>query len=355
MAQVVQHAKLDDHGVVVEYELPSSSRRLDFMICGRNDSHRDEAVIVELKQWSECQSTDADGLVSTWVGGKNREVAHPSVQVGQYQQYLADTHSAFYEGDRPIQLGACSYLHNYEIRVNDVLVAPKFSDTIARFPVFGADEVDGLTDYLRGRLLAGQGESVLARIEQSKYRPSRKLMDHVAETIAGRGPWVLLDEQFVVFEKIRAAVVAAVSKGKRHVVIVRGGPGTGKSVLAINLLARFLGEGRTAHYATGSRAFTKTLWKLVGSRAKPVLKYFNNYRNASPSEIDALICDEAHRIRETSNDRFTPKAKQSAEPQIRELLRAAKVAVFFIDDRQGVRPKEIGSSYYIKQHAAELQ
>jgi hypothetical protein len=354
MAQVVQHAQLNDHGVVVEYELPSSSRRLDFMICGRNDSHHDEAVIVELKQWSECVSTEAEGLV-TWVGGGNREVAHPSAQAGQYQQYLADTHSAFYEGDHPIRLGACSYLHNYHIRANDVLLAPKFTDTIARFPVFGADAVDGLTDYLRGRLLAGQGEPVLTRIEQSKYRPSRKLMDYVAETIAGRGPWVLLDEQFVVFEKIRAAVAAAVTKGKRHVVIVRGGPGTGKSVLAINLLARFLGEGRTAHYATGSRAFTQTLWKLLGSRAKPVLKYFNNYRNAALAEIDALICDEAHRIRETSNDRFTPKAKRSIEPQIRELLRAAKVAVFFIDDRQGVRPNEIGSSDYIKRHAAELQ
>ena len=138
-------------------------------------------------------------------------------------------------------------------------------------------------------------------------------------------------------------------------VIVRGGPGTGKSVLAINLLARFLGEGRTAHYATGSRAFTKTLWKFVGSRARPVLKYFNNYRDVYAGGIDALICDEAHRIRETSNDRFTPKAKQSTEPQIRELLRAAKVAVFFIDDRQGVRPKEIGSSEYIKQHAEDLK
>jgi hypothetical protein len=93
---------------------------------------------------------------------------------------------------------------------------------------------------------------------------------------------VLLDKQLVVFEKIRAAVASAVTQGKRHAVIVCGGPGMGKSVLAINLLARFLGEGRSAHYATGSRAFTKTLWKLVGSRARPVLKYFNNYRNASP-------------------------------------------------------------------------
>lgn len=355
MAQVVQYAMLNDHGVIVEYELPSSSRRLDFMICGRGASECDEAVIVELKQWSQCEAAEGDGLVSTWVGSRNREVPHPSVQVGQYQQYLADTHSAFYEGDHPIRLGACSYLHNYEIRPDDVLLAPKFSEAIARYPVFGADAVDDLKGYLHDRLATGEGASVLARIEQSKYRPSRKLMDYVAETIAGRGPWVLLDEQLVVVEKIRAAVASAVTQGRRHVVLVRGGPGTGKSVLAINLLARFLGDGRTAHYATGSRAFTKTLWKLVGSRAKPVLKYFNNYRNALPGEIDALICDEAHRIRETSNDRYTPKAKQSTEPQIRELLRAAKVAVFFIDDRQGVRPKEIGSTDYIKRHAADLK
>ncbi len=354
MAQVVQFANLSDHGVVVEYELPSSSRRLDFMICGHNASSRDEAVIVELKQWSECKSADAEGLVSTWVGRKIREVAHPSVQVGQYQQYLADTHSAFYEGDNPIRLSACSYLHNYEIHPNDELLAAKFADTIARYPLFSSAAVDDLTAYLRERLSAGHGDVVLARIEQSTYRPSRKLMDYVAETIAGRGPWVLLDDQLEAFEKIRAAVAAAVTHGRRQVIIVRGGPGTGKSVLAVNLLGRFLAEGRIAHYATGSRAFTKTLWKLVGSRARPVLKYFNGYRNAMPGEIDALICDEAHRIRETSNDRYTPKAKKSTEPQIRELLRAAKVAIFFIDDRQGVRPKEIGSSEYIKKHADDL-
>jgi len=354
MAQVVQYASLEDHGIIVEYELPNSSLRLDFMICGRSPTGRDEAVIVELKQWSTCEPTEADGLVTTWVGGRNRDRPHPSVQVGQYQQYLADMHSAFYEGDNPIQLGACSYLHNYEIKRNDALLAPKFSDVIARYPVFGSDAVDSLKDYLRDRLVMGQGEAVLARIEQSKYRPSRKLMDYVSETIAGCGPWILLDEQLVVFERIRAAVGSAVGSGKKQVILVRGGPGTGKSVLAINLLARFLGEGRTAHYATGSRAFTRTLWKLVGSRAKPVLKYFNSYRTAAPGEIDALICDEAHRIRETSNDRYTPKEKKSTEPQILELLRAAKVTVFFIDDRQGVRPKEIASSDYIRRHAIEL-
>jgi len=354
MAQVVDYAKLNDHGVLVEYELPSSSRRLDFMICGRDAAGGDEAVIVELKQWSACEEAEPDGLVTTWVAGRNREVPHPSVQVGQYRQYLADTHSAFYEGPRPIRLGACSYLHNYEVGPEDPLVAPKFIEVLGEYPIFGADGADKLSEYLKARVPVGEGSDVLGRIEQGKYRPSRKLMDYVAATIAGQGPWVLLDEQLVVFEKIRSAVAASQTGGKKRVVIVQGGPGTGKSVLAINLLGRFLREERVAHYATGSRAFTRTLHKIVGARSKPVLKYFNNYKMASPGQIDVLICDEAHRIRETSNDRYTPKAKKSTEPQIRELLNAAKVAVFFVDDRQGVRPKEIGSAAYIRSHASEL-
>src|ERR1017187_4525297 len=157
MAQAIQYACLEDHGVILEYELPSSSRRLDFLICGRDRANRDEAVIVELKQWSQCEAAEADGLVMNWVGGRNREVRHPSVQIGQYQQYLADTHSAFYDGEDPIRLGACSYLHNYEIQANDALVASKFSDVMVRYPVFGSDAVDGLKDYLRERLITGQG------------------------------------------------------------------------------------------------------------------------------------------------------------------------------------------------------
>ena len=351
MALVVRDTELNDHGVILEYELPSSSRRLDFLICGQSASGTDEAIIVELKQWLECGPSNADGLVNTWMNGGERDIQHPAVQVDQYRQYLADTHSAFHEGENPIRLRACSYLHNYELRPNDALIAPKFSDVLQRCPVFDADAVNNLQGYLRDRLIAGRGEKVLTRIEQSKYRPSRKLMEYVASTIAGRSQWILLDEQYVVFEKIRAAVAAGVAGARQQVILVKGGPGTGKSVLAINLLARFLKDGRTAHYATGSRAFTSTLWKLVGSRAKPLFKYFNNYREASPGEIDALICDESHRIRETGNHRFTPKGKRSNEPVIRELLRAAKVVVFFIDDRQIVRPAEIGSSDYIKKHA----
>jgi hypothetical protein len=129
--------------------------------------------------------------------------------------------------------------------------------------------------------------------------------------------------------------------------VVRGGPGTGKSVIAMNLVGDLLLQGYNAQYATGSRAFTETLRKNIGTRGAVQFKYFNSYTDADSNAVDVLVCDEAHRIREFSHDRWTPKAKRSNKPQIHELLHVAKVAVFFIDDRQLVRPNEIGSAHDI--------
>jgi hypothetical protein len=141
-------------------------------------------------------------------------------------------------------------------------------------------------------------------------------------------------------------------KRQKYVIIVRGGPGTGKSVIAINLMAELLRKGYNAHYATGSRAFTETLRNVIGRRGSVQFKYFNSYAAALPDEVDVLICDESHRIRETSNTRFQ---KKSDQPQVTELLRAARVGVFFIDDDQVVRPGEIGSTDYIIKAGNELK
>ncbi len=353
MAQVIQHADLMDNGVLLEYQLPLSSKRLDCMISGRGSSGLDEAVIVELKQWEGCAASTADNLVSSWVGGRHREMAHPSVQVGQYHQYLEDCHSAFYEGATPIRLGACCYLHNYSPKANDPLLEEKFASILASYPLFAADGVDELSEFLKQRLASGGGRSVLDRIESSTFRAGRKLMEHVAGTIDGQRTWILLDEQLVVFEKILDLVRSKLNGRKKQVVIIRGGPGTGKSVIAIKLLAELLRRNVNAHYATGSKAFTETLWSILGSRSKALLRYFNSYKNAEYGTVDVLICDEAHRIRETSNIRFTPKALRSTKPQVHEILDASKLSIFFVDDRQVVRPNEIGSSLYIRDQATQ--
>lgn len=351
VSDVFQMAHLDDHGVIIEYQLPLTSKRIDVLVCGKNDVGSDNAVLLELKQWDKCGAAAGENLVSTWVGGAERDVLHPSAQVGQYQQYLSENHTAFYEEPKPVQLKSCAYLHNYYSEDKDPLFSESFDSLLKKYPSFTADDVLELKDFLSTSLTGGMGLPVLQRIEQSRYKPSKKLMDHVSNMIKGNKEYILLDEQYLVYNKVLLCSRLGFHDRRKIVIIIKGGPGTGKSVIAINLMGDLLAEGLNAHYATGSRAFTETLRKIIGQRGSSQFKYFNSYADAQPNEIDILICDEAHRLRKNSNNRYTPKAKQSNKSQIQEIFDAAKVSVFFIDDKQVVRPDEIGSAAFIRDRA----
>ena len=351
ISQVFELANLFDHGVILEYQLPLTSRRLDCLVCGKDNKKTDNAIVVELKQWDKCEDAYGDNELLTWVGGAKREVLHPSVQVGQYQMYLQDTHTAFNVEANPVVLNACTYLHNYNYYSEDVIFSNKFQESLEKYPLFTADDVDKLKDYLLGKLVSGDGIDVLKRVEESEYRPSKKLMDHVGNIIKGKSEYILLDDQLIVYDAALSCVKKGFHDKQKAVIIIRGGPGTGKSVIAINLMADLLLKGYNAHYATGSRAFTTTLRKIIGSRGSVQFKYFNSYSQAEQNMVDVIIADEAHRIRRTSNSRFTRRDKRSDLSQIEELLRVSKVAVFFIDDKQVVRPDEIGSVEYIKCNA----
>lgn len=353
VSQVFQTASLLDHGVLLELQLPLTSKRLDCLVTGYDDKKLPNAVIIELKQWSGCKGASGKNEISTFVGGNVRDVLHPAVQVGQYMTYLTDCHTAF-QGEGRIAAHACSYLHNYNPIKDDPLFLPQFEDQIRRFPVFTADQVPDLTVFLDERIRIGDGGAVSATVEHSKYSPSKKLLAHVAELIKGKPEYVLLDEQLVVYDKVVEAAKTGLKGRKKCAIIVRGGPGTGKSVIAMNLLGDLSEMGLNAHYVTGSRAFTSTVRQIVGSRAAAQVRYFNSYMDADVDVIDVMIADEAHRIRETSNNRFTPKTKKSKLPQIQELLKASRTSVFFIDDNQVVRPGEIGSVDYIKAEAEKL-
>jgi len=351
VSQVINDAKLHDHGILLEYQLPMSSKRLDCMITGQDADQRDNAVILELKQWEKCGDAGAENLVTSYVGHRERDLLHPSAQVQQYQRYLEDSHTAFYEPPAPIKLASCAYLHNYVAGAKDVLLAERFRPIRDASPLFTADDVEPLQAFLLQRVREGRGEPALRRVEQSNYRPSKKLLEHVGQVVKGVPTYVLLDEQLVVFERVLATARRGFDDRKKTALIIQGGPGTGKSVIAINLLAKLSSDGFNTHYATGSRAFTETLRTVIGTRGSQQFRYFNSYTDADVNAIDVLVCDEAHRIREYSFSRFTPKEKRSTKPQIREILDAAKVSVFFIDDKQSVRPGEIGTVDYLRSEA----
>jgi len=211
--------------------------------------------------------------------------------------------------------------------------------------------VNPLSTFLQDRLSGGEGLEVLRRVEESKYRPSKKLMEHVAAVIRGKPEYFLLDEQLVAFDRVLTTARRGFHHRQKTAIIIKGGPGTGKSVIALNLMAALSREGYNTQYATGSKAFTETLRKMIGLRGAVQFKFFNDYVQAEPNAVDVLVCDESHRIWERSQNRFTPKAQQTNRTPIEGILQAAKVAVFLIDDYQIVRPNEIGSAEYIRTHA----
>jgi hypothetical protein len=350
----LQYTRLDDHGILLEMQLPLSSARLDCMITGRSPAGEARAVIVELKQWSHVTHADPDDCVVTFVGKAEREVAHPSRQAGNYSLYLSQMNSAFSIGPEAIRLDACSYLHNMQPIDAAALLEPRFKNLLADYPMFIAGDADRLGGFLKTRLAAGQGMPVLERVISGRFAPSKNLMSHVASLIHGTPVYTLLDEQIVAYNTIVDAVRKSKKGRGRTVIIIRGGPGTGKSVLALNAMATLLGEHVSVFHATGSRAFTENLRKILGREAFPLFRYFNQFVSAGKGEIDVLICDEAHRIRESSNQRYTPKDKRSDRAQLEELIEAACVSVFFVDDNQAVRPGEMGSSGAIRTLATSL-
>lgn len=352
MVSVVQLASLQDAGVVVELQLPLVSKRLDCMFTGHDSSDRRSAVIVELKQWDRVGPSAIDDCVTTYLGGRERDVLHPSRQVGNYQQYLEDVHTAFNTGS--VSLAACSYLHNMKRDPGSYLFAKTFNGLIRRFPLFASDQVDELAEFLIARVGEGDGGLILEEVLKGRYRPHKRLLEHTARVIRREPAFVLLDEQQVAFNHILGVVRRRQRRAGQTAFLIRGGPGTGKSVIAVNLLAALSAEGFIAKHATGSKAFTENLRRTVGARAAAQFGYFNGFTDVEPCTFDALICDEAHRIRETSNSRFTARDKRSDLPQVEELMRAAKVSVLFIDDLQVVRPGEVGSSELIRETARRL-
>jgi hypothetical protein len=349
---VFETAGLTDNGVILEYELPLSSKRLDCMILGRDSARNDQAVIIELKQWEECQEGYGDKVV-TRTGGANRDVLHPSVQVGQYKLYLEDAHTAFYEDPAPVGLSACAFLHNYNYDPHDVLLSEKYRSFYEACPLFMADHTRELMGYLKDRTGQGGGMEVLRRVEKSTYRPSKKLLDHIGGILQGKNEYVLLDEQLISFERVLYAAVEGLHSRTKTIILVRGGPGTGKSVIALNLLATLSAKGFNTHYVTGSKAFTETLRQIVGRRGSQQCRQFSSYMNAEADELNVMVCDEAHRMWAKSQNRFMRREDRTDKPLIAELVHASRVVVFFIDDHQPVRPGEIGSSKYVSDFAVE--
>lgn len=356
---VLEYAPIEENKIIVEYELPYSEKRIDVLLFGKDKEGNDNMVIIELKQWSNesVEDSENEGNIRVDFGRFKKECPHPSIQVEKYYWYLKDYLVVFDEKPK-IFLSACVYCHNYNKGENEVLYLPKFKENLNKYPVFSKQAIIDLGEYLKTKLSSDPGLEVFGRFNKSILRPSKKLMDHTGDMINQQQIFNLIDEQMTSYNAIMHQAKNLAKSKEKSIIIIKGGPGTGKSVIALEVMGALLRKGVNVVHATGSSAFTNTLRKILGIRAEKQFKFFNSFIDSSKykeDSIDVLICDEAHRIRKTSEGRYTKTHLRTGEPQINELIRAAKLTIFFIDEQQVVRPTEMGSIKLIKEAAERFK
>lgn len=333
----------DDCNVAIEYQIPRTSNRIDFLITGENHDRNRYAILVELKQWSESTITDKDAIVQTYLGGSLQEVNHPSYQAWSYVSLLEGYNEAVYNGD--IHLKPCAYLHNY--RPDGVIDSSFYGEHIERAPLFLQSDAKKLREFIKRYIKYGDSTNILYSIEHGNIRPSKVLADSIVQMLKGNREFILIDDQKLVYE----TAVSLSKRPEKQVLIVEGGPGTGKTVVAINLLVELTRQGKTVQYVSKNAA-PRSVYesKLTGTFRKTAIsnmfKGSGSYVGAEESSIDALIVDEAHRLNEKSG-----LYGNLGENQVKEIIRASKFTVFFIDESQRVTLKDIGQVAEIERWA----
>ena len=341
-----------DAGIAIEYNIPQTSKRVDFLISGYGNREDANVVLIELKQWDELEAIPGrDGLVQTYTGNAVRQVVHPSYQAWSYAMLISDYNASVQEG--MVSIFPCAYLHNYRRHDQDPLDAEQYGVYLEDAPAFTRGEVTKLREFIKKSIRTGDNKELIYKIDSGRIKPSKSLQDSIAKMLKGNREFIMLDEQKVVYEEILNESRQSVQDDKKRVVIVKGGPGTGKSVVAVNLLAELTKENQFCQYVSKNSAPRNVYRKkLKGSIRKSsvdnMFKGSGIYTETDNNMIDTILVDEAHRLNEKSG-----MFHNMGENQIKEIIHAAKCSVFFIDESQRVTLQDIGRVDEIRKWAEE--
>ena len=340
-------------GIAIEYNIPPTGCRIDFMMSGYN-KNKSNVVIIELKQWDKATEVkDMNGVykVNTFTGGGLRDVNHPSYQAMTYANLIRDYNESVQLKD--INVIPCAYLHNYYFEDDDTLLSDDYKEYTDQAPLFGHSDVIKLRDFIKKYIEDGDDGDILYEIDNGKIRPSKMLQDSLRNMLKGNKEFYMIDNQKIVYEYALRNAIDTVSANDKNVMIVRGGPGTGKSVLAINLLVELNNRNMTCFYVTKNAA-PRSVYasKLRGDYTQTYINHLfqssGNFIDEERNKLDCLVVDEAHRLNAKSGI-----FQNKGENQIKEIINAAKFSIFFIDENQKVTLKDIGSEDLIRRFAKE--
>lgn len=336
-----------DAGIAIEYNIPQTSKRIDFMISGYDEKNHSNVMIIELKQWDTVQAVNGtDGLVETYVGNGNHRVVHPSYQAWSYAQLIQDYNVVVQHSQ--IGIFPCVCMHNYIRSVNDPIDAGQYAMYFAEAPVFTKGQNQALRSFIKKKVVSGDSNQILYSIDNGKIHPSKSLQDSIASMLQGNHEFIMLDEQKVVYEEILRLSEQSQKDSIKRTIIVSGGPGTGKSVVAINLLVELTKRGQVAQYVSKNSAPRNVYLKKLKGNSKGIsvnnlFKGSGSYTETGKNAIHTILADESHRLNAKSG-----MFHNQGENQIKEIIHSAFCSVFFIDESQRVTMDDIGTTDEIR-------
>lgn len=345
-----------DAGIAIEFKIPMTSNRIDFMISGYDENEKGSIIVIELKGWQEAyESENKDGIVEkviTYLGGGLRETTHPSYQAWSYSRLLKDFNESVQENQ--INVMPCAYLYRFEEKFESQIKSENYTYYLNQAPVYLKSDSIKLSEYIKSIIKKGDKKENLYYLESGKLKPSKSLQDALNNMLDGNSEFTLIDNQKVIFENALSLGLKSNEDGKKRVLIAEGGPGTGKSVVSINLLVEFNKMGLFSQYISKNAAPRNVYSnKLIGTKKKSEIKLLFNgsgsFVNANENDADVLVVDEAHRLNEKSG-----MFKNLGENQIKEIINASKFSVFFIDENQKIDISDIGSKEEIEKYANEF-
>ncbi len=345
IADAVQRSGLDPEcGIAIEYRIKGRRNQIDFIIYGLDADEKESAVIVELKQWSEATESKLPDHVVTNPGGssEDQDCWHPSYQAQNYANLLQ--YFNFYIQDKGVKISACSYLHNMPERRSVFLQNEDIFPLVKSSPAFLSEDVEKLIAFLKAHVRYKDPE-LLYRIENSRILPSPQLSNMLRDSLDGNGFFSYDDSQAKSVATIVSMAREAQKNSSCRTIIIKGGPGTGKSIVAMNALGELIHpkDGHpiiNAAYVTANAAPRVMMYQeLIGkerdytrSALKNLFLYPTSLAKGRALEYDCVLFDEAHRLFDFKGGIGIGKETHVLE----RCIRSTRVAVFFIDEDQAV-------------------
>ncbi|MFJ9352449.1 DNA/RNA helicase domain-containing protein [Streptomyces sp. NPDC101237] len=339
LMDALMRAGLADLQVYLEYGTPGGSRRLDALLVGTGPDGALVLVVVELKQWQGCRVLDGQRVLR----GDGEVSVHPVYQVAAYRSFFE--HWLPVDGPR-VEARAVVVLHN-ALAEEAAVLRPGGAPAVGDIPVLSGEDLAAsgaqLAELLRCADLGAPDDAGVRVFEGIRWTPSTRLLDNVGSVLEGGSAFALVGDQQEAFVRIRAAAAgflpaagspAAPGMGGA-VITVRGGPGSGKTALAVRLLGRLM----RAHPASSPRFITPSgtlrahLLDAVGghSAARELFPAAGSLRSTARQSA-ALVIDEAQRLSRGPGGGFPP--------DLAAVVAQVPLAVVFLDERQIIRPGE---------------